>query len=80
MEGEQPAGVFVAEAVYGQREVFRCDRCFAMTQGAPPHGWGEPCPQTIASDEAYVAMLDAQRMAYIRQANPMIAPEAEEEP
>ena len=44
----------------------RCDYCFALVLGIAPHGVGNPCPQKLKIDEAYVAKLDAERMYFIR--------------
>ena len=45
---------------------YGCSICGALSLDEPPHSWGEPCPQKVAVDEAYIAMLDAQRMSHIR--------------
>ena len=45
-----------------------CSICGAVQQGEWPHPFGAPCPLNVALDEAYIAMLDAQRMSYIRSA------------
>lgn len=43
-----------------------CPYCAAVSWNAPPHGEGQPCPLKLSADEAYVSMLDAQRMSYLR--------------
>jgi len=48
-----------------------CPICGAVGLGEWPHAWREPCPQKVKIDEAYVAMLDAQRMSYIRTGGAM---------
>lgn len=50
---------------------YPCAICGAMGRGAPPHGWGEPCPQKLRMDDAYIALCDAQRMAAIRSGSGM---------
>lgn len=45
-----------------------CSICGAVGWGKWPHPEGEPCPQKVFIDEAYVAMLDAQRAYYERAA------------
>lgn len=46
-----------------------CGYCHALVFSTePPHGQGQPCPLKAKGDEAYVAMLDAQRVSYLRQA------------
>jgi hypothetical protein len=44
-----------------------CGYCHAVTWEGSPHPEGEPCPLKLRVDEAYIAMLDAQRMSYLRQ-------------
>lgn len=53
----------------GNPAIIVCPACGATGSGEPPHGWREPCPSKVAVDEAYIAMLDAQRMAHIRSAS-----------
>ena len=48
-----------------------CSVCGAISLGAPPHGQGQACPQRLKTDEAYIQMLDAQRMSYLRSAGSM---------
>ena len=54
-----------------------CGHCGAAAWGVSPHGQHEPCPLTIerfefdkerarATDAAYIAKLDAERMYYVR--------------
>ncbi len=47
-----------------------CPVCGEYALG-PPHGWGNPCPLKVRESEAYVASLDAARMAHIRQGQGM---------
>ena len=50
----------------GEAMALRCDYCFAIALGVAPHGVGNPCPLRVSVDEAYIAKLDAERMAFIR--------------
>lgn len=45
---------------------WECHRCFSWSKNEPPHGWGNPCPQVVESDQAYIDKLDAERMYYLR--------------
>lgn len=45
------------------RTLYTCPRCFATTKGGWPHPVGAPCPQQVQGDTAYVATLEAQRLA-----------------
>jgi hypothetical protein len=47
-----------------------CPVCGEYALG-PPHGWGNPCPVKMKESEAYVAAMDASRMAHIRQGQGM---------
>jgi hypothetical protein len=40
---------------------FTCPNCYAWADGAPPHGWGEPCPLAVEVARSQSAMYDAQR-------------------
>ena len=43
-----------------------CSVCGAVAWERWPHPEGEPCPRKVAIDDAYIAMLDAQRMSFLR--------------
>ena len=45
---------------------FSCGNCHALGWGGPVHGEGNPCPLKMDVDRAYVEMVDAQRMSYVR--------------
>jgi len=51
--------------------VFQCPICGASGKNNPPHGWLQACPYKLQELEAYVQMLDAQRMSYIRSSGSM---------
>ena len=55
------SGEFDPHTIYGP-----CSVCGAVQIGYWPHPLGEPCPRKVAIDDAYIAMLDAQRMTFIR--------------
>jgi len=50
------------------KDYYKCTYCGQFGPNAPPHFWNEPCPHRLKVDEAYIQMLDAQRMSYIRSA------------
>jgi hypothetical protein len=60
------AGTSEEEEVMTEGQWFTCGNCGAYHLGGPPHGGDVSCPLAVAVNEATVAMLDAQRMSYIR--------------
>jgi hypothetical protein len=49
------------ETIYGP-----CALCGAVQTGEWPHPLGEPCPQKVLIDDAYIEMLRAQAESFER--------------
>ncbi len=56
---------FDPDVIYGP-----CTLCGAVQTGAWPHPLGESCPQKVLIDDAYIAMLEAQRESFERMKPP----------
>lgn len=49
-----------------QTQWVTCGYCGATSLNAPPHGQGQPCPMKVATEAAYVEMLEAQTASHLR--------------